>query len=452
MTAENALLVAQLLFWIFAAGVAFLPPRWAFFCFILASHMDITTVTFASASTVGFENTIRIIGLPALLLVRTRFDPIRNLSWTLPHKAWLGLTIYVAIAGFWGGFPLSAVKMVAYLCAYFVLYWIFCGAWEAGWLDVGMMRLVGWCVIALAIVQTYALGNAWGGVEERFTSFSSPQYFAACLVALLAILVFSGERGVFHYATCGALIVAIVASGSRYVFLSMIMLLFIASFRVVSGRQESFRWRLNIRRILITLALAAAAIAVLISYLPYNRIDQMVSAVSEGDSSIEDVGTLAWRLGIYSEIFSRLERRTIPQLFFGSGTSSGASLMVDYEPAINDKQSIDGNRALHSEYLRALYEWGIFGLGLLCTFLVATIVGFARKMSAEGGGPALAFLGVLPSIVIGLAIENVLAGAASAAGVGILLAMSFAWQMEPEFSYAPSSADEFSTDGPLLSA
>jgi hypothetical protein len=450
--ADDVLFIARLLFWIFAAGVLLLPVRWAFFCFILASHMDITSLSFTSASAVGFENTVRIAALPTLLLLRTGFSPFKELTWTLPQKLWLGLVAYAAISGFWSGFALSAAKMVVYLGAYFVLYAIFCSAWAHRWIDIGLMRLVTWCVITLAIFQTFALGNLWGGLEERFTSFSSPQYFAACLVALLAILVFSGERGRFHYATCAALILTIVLSGSRYVFVSAVVLLVLASFQFVSGREGTLQWKPNFRKILMTLGLAVAGAAILVSYLPYNRLDELFTSVAADDASVEDVGTFAWRLGIYEEIFARLEKRDAPQLFFGSGTSSGAALMLDHDPTHYDQDGIDANRVLHSEYLRALYEWGIFGLGLLCAFLVASIVGFARKMSTEGGGPALAFLGVLPSIVIGLAIENVLAGAASAAGVGILLAMSFAWQMEPEFSYAPSSADELSADGRLLSA
>ena len=450
--ADNALFIARLLFWIFAAGVLLLPIRWAFFCFILASHMDITSLSFTSASAIGFENTIRIAALPALLLLRTGFSPFKELTWTLPQKVWLGLVAYAAISGFWSGFSLSAAKMVVYLAAYFVLYAIFCTAWANRWVDIGLVRLAAWCVIALAIFQTFWLGNVWGGLEERFTSFSSPQYFAACLVALLAILIFSGERGVFHYATCAALMLTIVLSGSRYVFVSAVVLLIVASFQVVSGREESLQWRLNFRKIMITLGLAAAGVGLLLSYLPYNRLDELFSDVSGDDTSVEDVGTFAWRLGIYEEIFSRLDKRSPTQLFFGSGTSSGAALMLDHDPTHYDEDGIDANRVLHSEYLRALYEWGIFGLGLLCLFLVSTIVGFTRKMASQGGGPALAFLGVLPSIVIGLAIENVLAGAASAAGVGILLAMSFAWTMEPALSSDPVAVESLNSDSPLLSA
>jgi hypothetical protein len=393
--------------------------------------MDITSLTFNSATAVGFENTIRIAGLPALLLLRTGFAPLRDMTWALPQKIWLGLIAYAAIAGFWGGFPLSAIKMVAYLVAYFVLYLVFCSAWCEHWLDIGLVRLMAWSVIALAVLQTFVLGDEWGGLEERFTSFSAPQYFAAFLVAVLAILMFSGARGWFHYATCGGLMAAIVLSGSRYVFVSMVALAVIGCFQLASGRHGSLRWRPNLRKMLLTLGIAAAGIGILVAYLPYNRIDELVGAVSEDDATVEDVGTFAWRLGIYEDVLEHLEKRTGPELFLGSGTSSGAALMLNHDPDHYDREGIDANRVLHSEFLRALYEWGIPGLGLLLAFVIATTAGFVQKIAAEGGGTALAFAGALPSIVLGLAIENMLASAASAGGVGILLAMTFAWKGEP---------------------
>jgi O-Antigen ligase len=426
----EALLVARILFWVFAAGVLILPMRWSLFCFILASHMDITSLTFNSATAIGFENTIRIAGLPTLLLVRTGFAPLKDMTWTLPQKLWAGLVAYAAIAGFWGGFSLPAIKMVAYLVAYFVLYVIFCSAWGEHWLDISLVRLVAWSVIALALLQTFILGNEWGGLEARFTSFSAPQYFAAFLVAVLAVLMFSGDRGGFHYGTCGGLIAAIVLSGSRYVFVSMVALAVIGCFRLASGRHGSLRWRPNVRKMVLTLGIAAAGVGILVGYLPYNRIDELVGAVSEDDATVEDVGTFAWRLGIYEDILERLEKRTGPELFFGSGTSSGAALMLNHDPDHYDREGIDANRVLHSEFLRALYEWGIPGFGLVVAFVVATTAGFVKKIAAERGGPARAFAGALPSILLGLAIENMLASAASAGGVGILLAMTFAWKGE----------------------
>jgi hypothetical protein len=449
--ADEALLVARLLFWVFSAGVLFLPIRWAFFCFIFASHLDITSLSFTSATAIGFENTIRIAGLPAILLWRTGFSSIRGFTWTLGHKLWLAIVVYAAIAGLWSGFTLSALKMVVYLAAYLVLFAVFCAAWINGWLDVALIRVAAWSIIALAVVQTFLLDNAWGAPEDRFTSFSTPQYFAACLVALFAVLVFSGDTGFFHYLTCGALIVSIVLSGSRYVFISTVILLLISSFPIVSGKNESLRWRPNYRRVLGTLCLAGLSVVALLSYLPANRLDELFTVVSADDTDVRDVGTFTWRLGIYEEILTQLEKRHGAELFFGSGTSSGAALMLNHEPDHYDKETIDANRVLHSEYLRALYEWGIFGLGLLLAFLTVTTTGFLKKMTSAGGGPALAFLGVLPSILIGLAVENVLAGAVSAAGIGILLAMTFAWTMEPCPSVEPLPVNELPSNGSLLS-
>jgi len=215
------------------------------------------------------------------------------------------------------------------------------------------------------------------------------------------------------------------------VFVSMVALAVIGCFQLASGRHGSLRWRPNLRKMLLTLGIAAAAIGILVAYFPYNRIDELVGAVSEDDATVEDVGTFAWRLGIYEDVLEHLEKRTGLELFLGSGTSSGAALMLNHDPDHYDREGIDANRVLHSEFLRALYEWGIPGFGLLLAFVIVATVGFVQKIVAEGGGPALAFAGALPSIVLGLAIENMLASAASAGGVGILLAMTFAWKGEP---------------------
>jgi O-Antigen ligase len=439
--ASDPLIAARLLFWIFAAGVLLLPMRWSFFCFILASHMDITSLTFASATTVGFENTIRIAVLPILLLARTGFAPLRQFEWTLPTKLWVVLVAYAAVSGLWSGFALSAAKMVVYLTAYLLLYVTLSYGWSAGWIDIRIIRLTVWCAIALAIFQTFFLGNEWGGIEERFTSFTSAQYFAACMVSLLAILVFSSaRRGFMHYATCVLIVAAILLTGSRYVFISTVLLLIVASLRT-HGNAGSFRLHVRARKVLLLLSIVVALVAALVAYAPENRLDEVVMVASDEDSKFQEMGTFGWRLGIYEEIFERLEKRDVVQLFFGSGTSSGAALMLNRDSENYEPNSVDANRVLHSEYLRALYEWGILGLTIFMAFLCATIIAFKRKIAAEGGGNGLAFLGVLPSLLIGLAIENILAGAVSAAGVGILLALSFAGQPDPDYSVYAEQED-----------
>ena len=450
--ADQALIVARILFWICAAGVIVLPMRWALFCFIVASHLDITTLTFTSATAVGFENTTRIAALPMVLLLRTGVESFKSFLWTIPQKIWVALTIYAAIAGLWSTFPVSAFKMVVYLAAYFVLYGVFCVGWVQEWLDIGIIQLSAWCALVLAVVQTFFLENFFGGPEERFTSFSSPQYFAAFLVALLAILVFCGERTLFNHVTCAALCLGIVVSGSRYVFVSAFALVVIACFQVVSEDDGKLRWRANLKKLIPTVAAAGVVVVLLASVTPTNRIDELIYATADdqaGVAGVEDVGTFAWRLSIYADIFEKLEKRTAVELFTGSGTSSGASLMLNHDPDHYDREGIDANRVLHSEFLRALYEWGILGLALLVCFVVATSVGYVKKITAEGGGVALAFAGALPSIVMGLAIENILAGAASAGGVGILLAMTYAWSGRPVQQLAEAE-EELEADGAAL--
>ncbi len=433
MLANDPLIVARILFWVFAAGVLLLPMRWSFFCFILASHMDITSLTFASATAVGFENTVRIAALPLLLLVRTGFAPLAQFQWTLATKLWAALVAYAAISGLWSSFALSAAKMVVYLAAYLLLYAVLSYGWAAGWIDIKIIRLTAWCAVGIAIFQTFFLGNDWGGIEQRFTSFTSPQYFASCLVSLLAILVFSGERrGAIHYATSIPIVAAVLLSGSRYLFVGIVLLLLVASLRT-HGDANSFRFHISGKRVFLALGLAAVMIAALFLYAPQNRFDEVVAVASDRETTLREVGTFGWRLGIYEEIFEQLGRRSLAQLFFGSGTSSGAIVMLDRDASSYQPDAIDANRALHSEYLRALYEWGILGLILFLAFVCAVVIGFKRKVAAEGGGIGLAFFGVLPSLLIGLAIENVLAGAVSAAGVGILLAMSFADQPDPDY-------------------
>jgi len=445
----ESIFLARVLFWTLCVALLFVPLRWAFVCLIVAAHLDITTASFTSSNAIGLENTVRIVVLPAILAIRMRLWRVKDVDWGIPQKIWLALIVYASAAAIWSDYRLSALKMVAYLSMYLVLYAMFSEAWAAGLLGVKSIRTAALFTIALAFVQTFLMGNMVG-VEDRLTSFSTPQYFAAYLLATLAILIFSEERGLFHYASCALIIVAIVMSGSRYIFVSTILLLVISSLRsmVKGGRGIDFR-RIR-RRTVGMLAAVAAAVALLISYAPSSRVDDFLDAFIAPNMSIQDVGTWAWRLKIYTEILDQLSQRSARQLFFGSGTSSGAALMLDLEPSLylqTGEDAVDGNRVLHNEFLRSIYEWGLPGIALLCGFLVSICVAFTRKIKSDGGGPALAFVGVLPSIVFGLAIENLLAGAVSAAGIGIVLALSYSWRLGPSTAPEPAEAEVYEMSG-----
>jgi hypothetical protein len=425
----QALFLARALLWLLFVCTVFAPLRWSFFCLIVASHVDIVTASFMSGASVGFENAVRIVGFPLVLLVKMHFSPLKRLNWTITHKLWIALVVYAAVAASWTDYRLSAFKMVIYLADYFVFYCIFAEAWRCGVIGFRTIRSATWAVLLLAFVQTYLLGNPVG-TEGRLTTFTTAQYFAAYLLAVLAILVFSEESGWFHYLTCIAIVAAIILSGSRYIFVSAVLLFVAAGLRGVlaSGR------RINIGSLAIRVvpyaAIVAFGVLVVLNAFPESRIQEVSKALSSQNASVEDVGTFAWRLKVYSAILDRLDSRSPGMLVFGSGTSSGARLMFELEPGYyteTGEEGVDGNRVLHSEFLRSLYEWGILGFGLLSVFLLSLCVAFTRRVLVQGSGPALAFIGVLPSILFGLAIENILGGAASASGVGILLVISFAW-------------------------
>ena len=438
----QALFIARVLLWALFVCTVFAPLRWSFFCLILASHLDIMTGSFTSGTSVGFENAVRIVGFPLVMLLKMHFSPLKRLNWTIAHKLWIGLIVYAAIATFWSDYWLSALKMIIYLADYFVLYCIFAEAWRRGLLGLKTIRWVTWAAILLAVVQTYYLGNPMG-TEDRLTTFVTAQYFAAYLLAILAILIFSEGTGGFHYATCMAIVAAIFLSGSRYIFVSTLLLFVVALFRSVWLRGKSRGLRPIVIKVLPYAAVIVFVVLIVVDIFPENRIQEMSRTLTSQNTSIEEVGTFAWRLKVYNEIMERLDSRSSGMLIFGSGTSSGARLMFELEPGYyteTGEEGVDGNRVLHSEFLRSFYEWGVPGFGLLCVFLLSLTVAFARRILVQGSEPAFAFFGVLPSIIFGLAIENILAGAASAAGVGILLAISFAW------------AKGFSIKGALMSA
>lgn len=430
------MLVLRLLFWALCVGAVFVPLRLAFFCLIVVSHLDVTTPSFTSASSVGFDNSIRIVGLPAILLWRMQWSPMKNLEWTLPVKLWALFIGYVALAVFWADYRLSGLKMVVYLVDYLIMFALFSEGWSRRLIDVALVRSSTWAVLLLAFVQTYVLGNM-AGTEDRLTTYTTAQYFAAYLLAALAILVFSDERGWNHYSCCVGILVAIVLSGSRYIFVSTVLLLGVISIRSIVFRRGGLNLVKVFRNGILTVASVVLLIVLLAKYIPSNRIDAFVDNVTGRDTSIEDVGTFAWRTMIYSEIEARLERRPLGTLLFGSGTSSGADVLLDVDPdryASTGEESVDGNRVLHSEFLRAAYEWGLPGFFLLVGFMLSVWVAFTRRVFKARKGPALSFVGVFPSMVFGLAIENILAGAASAAGVGITMAMAYAWRCSANWS------------------
>ena len=422
----EAFLVARVLFWLLGIGIAVLPLRWAFLSYLVVMHIDLSGPLFASSTAVGFENLLKVIGLPLLLLFRTRFKPLKNAKITWAFILWTMLILYATLTTFWSPFLLSGVKMIFYLYAYLVIFLIFVHGWSEGWIDDSLVIISLWLVLGLAILQTYVLGNPFGAfkiVEEfRFTSFTHAQGFAGYLIAVLAIILFSKGTSLVKTMSIGAILVGIILTGSRYVFFGMTFLFFFAWLNLFFKEGKLQNRPLDLAKIIFAPAFVVVSIFAIANFAPDNRLSQFVESNSGG--SEKGVGTFIWRLGIYERALSIMPDRDIFPLIFGSGTSSGAQLVIGYDSRYSE-DGIDANRVVHSDFIRTFYEWGLLGGFTFLSFLGASLISYLNLAMLKKSTAALAFIGIFPNLLFGLAIENILTASSSPDGIGIVLVMAY---------------------------
>jgi hypothetical protein len=182
----------------------------------------------------------------------------------------------------------------------------------------------------------------------------------------------------------------------------------------------------NLRLIVKRLAVTGIALVAIGTYIfieqPDSRINQMLEGAFTRSGSLEDVGTFAWRFSLYQKTVAELSSRSPVKLAFGTGTSSGANLVL--EEGIATEENVDPNRTFNEEFLRFLYEWGLPGLALLVYMLYqvgAVCFQMVRRNSREGW----AFLAIFIPLLISLTVENIFADASSPGGMGYLLILTF---------------------------
>src|ERR1044071_10283182 len=174
--------IVLFLFWSLAAVTFFGRPKVSLFAYLLLAHIDVSGPFFNSSLSLGFENIVKVVVIPSILLWRVR----GSLTWLhrpWPRSSWLWLLLsgYATLAILWSPAPLAAIKMSGYLLSYAILFVIFVDAWSAGLIDAAFIEFNLWAVFCLGMLQTYVLGNEFGSLEElapRFTTFSSPQALA----------------------------------------------------------------------------------------------------------------------------------------------------------------------------------------------------------------------------------------------------------------------------------
>lgn len=406
------------------------PIRYAYFILLILPLFDASGPGFASASQVGVLNALKVLIAPAIIISRLKGLPFKALfrKGNGAFYAFIALIIYASIAIIWSPWKLSAFKMMGYLVGHIFWFAVIVHGWLSECINSRLLMGVFLTAIAAGIVQSYILEPSFGVYRftpQRFTAFLSPQYYAAFLVFLTAILGLNFHKNRFFrnfVVLCMALIV-IVRTGSRYSFIAMIfvVLLFLLS-RIEYSRTTFVAiasvYALTLLAFTVLLAYSFGY-AVSIPWIQETRIAELKYLLNDP----EKIGTLAWRIGMYREAWSKIAKGDLRELLFGYGTSSAADVALGIDPRYT-RVAIDANRVMHNEFLRGLYEWGIVGLALLA-YIVLYLLIVAIRLSFKG---SYSLLSVFPLLMIGLTIENVLASAGTGwgAGVALILGMVYA--------------------------
>lgn len=428
MMTDQVLLCAQLLFWFLVLFSCTLSLPWSIVSYLALSNIDMSAVYLNVGPSVGIDNAVKILIVPAVLFFRLGKQFPTSNTWRLVGKLWICLILYSAVASLWSPYRLAAWKMVGYLVSYLALFLVFFGAWTKRVLNPRLVLISVWATLLLGFIQTYIFGNAFGTLDEnyfapRFTSFTSPQSFALFLVCMFSILLASHRKSSFFWLSALPISFGIISSGSRYCLLGLMAVMAIYIIFPLDKRKSGGNTLRTLKSIVISSLVAALILLSVNAIAPNNRVNELVEDYASGPANLEDIATISWRLGIYRESFSRLESVSRFRLLTGQGTSSGgsvrAALGVEYSAPEDDP-----NRVFHDEFLRCFYEWGFVGLVCIVGVLWLTTKRSWTLFQKFKSKPARAFLMLLPTIILGLMIENILSNAGSPGGTGIVAVLA----------------------------
>jgi hypothetical protein len=421
---DNPMVVPTVIFWILVFLAVVTPIRWSVVLYLLLVQIDLSAVGNFSTDSMGIENAIKVVVIPTLLLFKIR----KELQFSPQARKYFGLwflfVAYVGLASLWSPYRVSGIKMVGYLYAYSALFVVFTEAWRQDWFNAKTLMFAVWISLIGAAIQTYFLGNAFGDddFQFRFTSFTGAQSFAPFLLSIVVLLLFREKLSISIIATVLAAAAGILLTGSRSVFLGMIWVLLLYGVFTATRSSKKIDLGMILKRALLIGAAIAIILTTIVTLLPTNRLNEMMEAAMEKNATLEDVGTFGWRLSLYQRTLDELIHRSPVTLLVGSGTSSGADLVL--EGGFFSEANVDPNRAIHDEFLRAMYEWGVLGLFALLFFLASALKLSVRMVKENASLAAWAFLAISGPFLISLTVENVLADSGSPGGVGYSLVLT----------------------------
>lgn len=408
--------LALILYAVLFAVVLFAPLRWSLIAYLLLSTIDLGSMS----ASIGLLNTAKAILLPAYLLWRLR-DFAGHGQIILAPFAWGLLTVYAAVAASWSLYPMFAIKLVGHMIGSLIICLVFLRAGKGRYLTPSVVLPVTVGVLILAVLRS-GFAPSFQGEPERFKSFSSAQSFAAFLVALYCIALCSKSlRLAIRLPLCGALAIAVIFDGSRLWILGLLLSTLVALF--VSNAAAWIKVCVaGLSAIVLALGIAEGdmVLSLIAREAPSNRIAAAIIAGYRGDSKSYGLGTYRFRRELDFRALDAISSSSTKELTFGHGTSDSAEL------AGGLARNPDPNRILHDEWLRVLYEWGIAGTILWLMFF-GSITSYAvqgvRKSKGWYSKPLLVYL---PAFALGLAGENIIAGAGNDVSVGFLLVIAFA--------------------------
>lgn len=399
--------------------VAFLAPlRWSLVGYLMLSAVDFDS----GNSGIGILNAVKGIGYPIVLFWRLRQYAGHGKVGVAPI-AWMLLVVYAGVASLWSIFPLSAVKLVVELAASFLICLAFLRASKAGYLTPSSILIpatVG--VLAVGVLRAI-VSPRMGDPQTRFSGFTPPQSYAALLAALFALSLGAKSKGPFiRWVLCITLFIAVVANGSRTWTMGLILGAFLAL--LLSNTRTWMKVFGAASIILVTVALVAEK-ETLIQFMARsartNRVADTITAVYEGNSRSTGLGTYLARRNVYQRTLDALAASSVAELAFGHGTSNGRILRGPLSEGIGDP-----NRAVHDEWLRTFYEWGIVGSIIWLVFLGSVVVFAYQGMRKDPNDYSKPLLIYFPALIGGLSTENIVAGAGHAENIGFVLLIAIA--------------------------
>jgi len=412
------------------AIAAFAPLRWSLVAYLLLSTIDFGA---GGGGNIGILNAAKGILLPVYLLWRLRAYAGHQ-KIILAPIAWIFLVIYAGIAGFWSFFPVAALKLAGHMIGSLLICFVFLRATKAGYVTPVVVIPVTAGALVIAILRSLFMPN-YGDEAARFTAFSSAQSFAAFLVALYCIALCSKTlRAGIRITLCALLVAALAFDGSRIWAIGLAAATLLAL--LVSGVRP---W-VKICACGLAIALAASLIAEGDKVMMFvarqaesNRIAAAITAVYEGDIRSYGLGTYELRRGFDAKEIRAIENSSIDQLLFGHGTSNGVLIIT----GSIFKIGTDPNRLMHNEWLRVMYEWGVAGMLLWLMFFGSIVIFAYQGLRRDPWGYSKPLLVYMPAFLLGLAGENIIAGAGNAVSVGFLLVIGLAGISHRSFAFRP---------------